>query len=199
MGYTVAQKSAAVSALVAAIHGIHPDVANAWATAEQGAFYNILGVTYNNATGQHLFRFTSWTQGAEAAAHLIATGPYGGIRSAVKLGSSQQQAAAIIASPWNHPYYSTGAGAALLRSVAGTIQHTPTGNPHVRVLGRFQTYTFRGNVLMGATPRDEPIGTIIQVNPNETRDYASMKLVMVRAGKYLNLFVNPHGMLAYSE
>lgn len=135
MAYTGAQMDAAVAALCAAIHGLKPEVARAWATAEQGVAYNILGVTYTDATGQHLFRFASWTQGAQAAAHLIATGPYAGIRSALATGDAAQQASAIIASPWNHPYYSSGAGAAALRALAAgpTALHTFHIAPGARV------------------------------------------------------------------
>ncbi len=119
MSYSSQAMAAAVAALVAAVHGIREDVAQAWATAEQGVAYNILGVTYTDATGQHLYAYGSWAEGAQAAASLIAASPYyAGIRAALAGGTSQAQAAAIIASPWNHPYYSHGAGAAALRAIA---------------------------------------------------------------------------------
>ena len=119
MSYSATQMTSAVNALVAAIHGLHPDVAKAWATAEQGVNYNILGVTYIDADGhQKLYKYLSWSQGAEAAASLIFhSSYYVGIVKSLS-GSSQQQAAAIIASPWNHPYYSAGNGAAALRQIA---------------------------------------------------------------------------------
>lgn len=118
MGYTPEMFNAAVAALTAEVHGLHPDVARAWATAEQGVNFNILGVTYRDEKGQHLYRYGSWREGAAAAARLIANGPYAGIRKALAGGSSRDQARAIIASPWNHPYYSRGRGAAALRAIA---------------------------------------------------------------------------------
>lgn len=127
MSYTPAQMDAAVAALVRQIHGIHPDVARAWATAEQGVNYNILGVTYIGTDGkQHLYKYNSWDAGAAGAYSLIIHGPYGGIRVALASGTSQQQAAAIIASPWNHPYYSTGAGAKGLRDIASSVSTNDT-------------------------------------------------------------------------
>lgn len=145
MAYTTAQMVAATDALVAAIHGIHSDVAHAWATAEQGVNYNILGVTYRDATGQHLYKYSSWAQGAEAAAHLIATSQYyGGIRAALSQ-DSQHQAAAIIASPWNHPYYSTGAGASLLRQIAAAHPSTSTSQMEVAITGPTYIYDSNGN------------------------------------------------------
>lgn len=148
MTYTPAQLDAATAALVAAIHGLHPDVARAWATAEQGVSYNILGVTYTDATGQHLYRYGSWAQGAQAAANLIAHGPYAGIRQALANGTSASQAAAIIASPWNHPYYSGGAGAQALRAIAA--QHTPPPPKPLTPPPPTVTYTVRpGDCLWG--------------------------------------------------
>ena len=155
MSYTQAQMAAAVSALTLAIRGLHPDVALAWASAEQGVRYNILGVTYVDATGQHPFRYGSWAEGAQAAARLIATGPYGGIRASLASGSSAAQAAAIVASPWNHPYYSRGAGAWMLRRVASSgaapagptrvVIHgpTPVRDALGRVLGEVTLATYR--------------------------------------------------------
>lgn len=120
MTYTSSQMDQAVNALVRNIPGLQPDVARAWVTAEQGVNYNILGVTYTNSTGQHLYSYSSWDQGAQAAAHLIQTGPYAGIRSALQTGNSQKEAAAIIASPWNHPYYSGKSSAvSSLQKIAG--------------------------------------------------------------------------------
>lgn len=127
MTYTANQMNQAVAALVKAIPGLQPDVARAWVTAEQGVNYNILGVTYTDSSGkQRLYSYSSWDQGAQAAAHLIATGPYGGVRAALKTGSSQKEAAAIIASPWNHPYYSgTSSAVAGLQKIAGN-SYAPT-------------------------------------------------------------------------
>lgn len=126
MGYTPAQMDAATNALVAAIHGLHPDVARAWATAEQGVNYNILGVTHIVNGHQVLYSYSSWAQGAEAAWQNLQASYYAGVRSSLS-GTSQQQAAAIIASPWNHPYYSTGAGATLLRQIASALPPVSTG------------------------------------------------------------------------
>lgn len=155
MSYTPAQMQAAVDALVAAMHGLRPDVARAWATAEQGVDYNILGVTYRDAAGQqHLFRYASWDEGARAAARLVATGPYAGIRAALASGSSQAQAAAIIASPWNHPYYSGGAGAAALRAVAAGPAPTPPAAP------RRWALAFHGATPVYAAPGGAQVGTV---------------------------------------
>lgn len=129
MSYSTAQMNSAVDALVKAIPGLQPDVARAWVLAEQGVNYNILGVTYTDSSGQHLFKYSSWSQGAAAANKLIQTGPYAGIRNALKTGNSQKEAAAIIASPWNHPYYSKGAGASALRQVAGTASASNPPTP----------------------------------------------------------------------
>ena len=123
MSYSPSQLAAAAAALVAEVHGLRADVARAWAEAEQGVRYNIVGVTYIDAHGrQRLFAYSSWDEGARAAAHLIATGPYAGVRAALAGGSSRDQAAALIASPWNHPYYSRGLGAEALRAIAAVPQ-----------------------------------------------------------------------------
>ncbi len=120
MGYNPLQTIQATNAMVAAMPGLQPSVARAWVSAEQGDNFNIVGVTYNNATGQHLYQYSSFTQGAQAAANLLKSNPaYAGIRQAIASGDAKQQAAAIIASPWNHPYYSKGGGAAGLRAIAG--------------------------------------------------------------------------------
>jgi hypothetical protein len=160
MAYTTAQMNAATGALVSAIHGLHPDVARAWASAEQGVNYNILGVTYVKDGRQHLFTYGSWGEGAQAAAHLIATGPYGGVRSALAGGTSAQQARAIIASPWNHPYYSTGRGAIALRAVAAQPANAPHGTRyHLVVRGATPVY----DAMAGArhTPRSITSGTYV--------------------------------------
>ena len=120
MTYSGAQMDAAVAALVRQVHGIKRDVAHAWATAEQGVHFNILGVTHVVNGHQVLFQYRSWDEGAAAAYRLIETGPYGGIRRALERTESQAQAQAIIASPWNHPYYSHGGGARMLRDIALT-------------------------------------------------------------------------------
>lgn len=152
MSYTPAQMDAATAALVAAVHGLHPDVARAWATAEQGVDFNILGVTWRDSAGvQHLFRYTSWAEGAQAAANLVANGPYAGIRAALAGGSSRAQAAAIIASPWNHPYYSGGAGAAALRAIAASSPPAA---------GQRWALAFHGATPVYAAPGGAVVGTV---------------------------------------
>lgn len=122
MAYTPAQIDAATTAMVAGVPGMNPDTARAWVTAEQGDFYNIEGVTYLDASGtRHLYRYSSWAQGAAAVWRLLQSPYYTGIRMALG-GSSQEQARAIIASPWNHPYYSGPySGSALLRTIANSV------------------------------------------------------------------------------
>lgn len=145
MSYTPEQMNEAVSALVDKIGGLHSDVARAWATAEQGANHNILGVTYTDKNGQHLYTYPSFAAGAQGAANLInGSSYYAGIRHALANGNSAAQAAAIIASPWNHPYYSSGKGAAKLREIAAghTTEPLPTGGSVVRMHVHGETPVF---------------------------------------------------------
>lgn len=160
MSYNPIQMMQATSAMTKAIPGLQYDVARAWVTAEQGDNYNIVGVTYNDATGQHLFKYSSFDQGAQAAYNLLKSNPaYAGVLKALQTQDSQKQAAALIASPWNHPYYSSGSGASALRAVAGTTpsgtttKPQPSGTGTVVLAGKGGSVTVSkdtGQVVQGA-------------------------------------------------
>jgi hypothetical protein len=205
MAYTGAQIDAAAAALARAAAGLHLDVAHAWVTAEQGDDNNMVGVTYTDASGQHLYQYPSLTAGAQAAAHLIATGPYAGIRAALATGDSQRQAQAIIASPWNHPYYSNGSGAAALREIAaGVPADVPPIATSVRVTGTFETYTVdtAKNAVVGHSKRRVPgaaaVNDVYRLSPRRPVAYRGMALRQLVTGKYAGQWVNPHGALRAS-
>lgn len=192
---------AATAALVAGIPGLHADVARAWATAEQGVSNNILGVTYTGPDGrQRLRAYPTLLAGAQGAYWLLTHDPYpgayAGVRAALAGGSSAQQAAAVIASPWNHPYYSAGAGAAALRAIAAAGRPGSGMGPHVRVTaGPFTTWTRRTG---GHSLRQAPVDTVYAVDPAQVWPFRGMRLVPLTSGPYAGLWVNPHGPLAYS-
>jgi hypothetical protein len=98
MSYSTAQKNVAAAALCHELPGMHSDVARAWVTCEQGANNNVFGLTHADGT---LMVFPSITAGVKAAAaHLKADPLYAPIIASLK-GSAQQQAHAIVHSPWH--------------------------------------------------------------------------------------------------
>ena len=130
MAYSAVRIDAAARLLQAALPGLHYDVARAWVRAEQGANNNVLGVTYYSGGHQHLYTYPTMALGIAAAARLVLTsGHYGGIRQSLKGGSSAQQAAAIVNSPWNGHHYSGTNYAGGLRNIAGNLVafQTPSG------------------------------------------------------------------------
>ncbi|MHB8420659.1 MAG: hypothetical protein ACYDCL_21515 [Myxococcales bacterium] len=109
MGYTSAQITYAATLLTQRVQGLSLAAAKVWVTAEQGVANNVLGVTYNDSSGQHLFTYPTVLAGIQAAANLFNTNPaYAPAKKAVAATKDAgAQLAAIAASPWNHPYYTS--------------------------------------------------------------------------------------------
>lgn len=85
--------------------GLDYNVATTWIKSEKGVSGNVLGTTYNDASGQHLFTYPSQEAGLRAAAGWINTRSiYSGIKGSLGQ-SSTAQASAIANSPWNRSYY----------------------------------------------------------------------------------------------
>ncbi len=127
------QAQALVDAFAARGLSLSPYVAELWYGVERGSYHNLVGVT--SPSGQPTFGATStvkagsqWLNvypsdqaGADAAASLVATAPqYQGLRAALTPGHSwQDQLKALIASPWNHGYYTSALGGYVDPSGAG--------------------------------------------------------------------------------
>ena len=130
MGYSSSQIDSAAKMLQAALPGLNYDVAKAWVTSEQGVNNNVLGVT--NPANHSLYSYSSMQSGINAAANLVkSSSNYAGIR-AVLGTTSQQEAAAIVNSPWNAPsHYKSTTYAGGLRAIAGSGGGAPggTGTP----------------------------------------------------------------------
>ena len=118
------QAQALVDAFAARGLSLSPYVAELWYGVERGSYHNLVGVTsptasptygaigtvaYRNSDGTitYLNKYPSDQAGAAAAAALAATAPqYRDLRTALTPGHSwQDQLRALIASPWNHGYY----------------------------------------------------------------------------------------------
>lgn len=143
MSYTPAEITYAATLLTTRIQGLTLAAAKVWVTAEQGANNNVLGTTYTDASGkQQLFSYPTVAMGIQAAANNFNTPLYATAKRAVaSTKSAAAQLAAIAASPWNHPYYTSansGFPAAIAAlgglvtgsaMVGGTAGHPTAGNP----------------------------------------------------------------------
>lgn len=99
--YTTARVDYLARYLQSQLPGLDYDLAVKWINAERGANGNTLGVTYRDASGQHLYRYASQEEGIRQAAALVKrSGNYSGIRASLG-GSYLAQAQALVASPWN--------------------------------------------------------------------------------------------------
>lgn len=82
--------------------------AEAWISLENGVNGNILGVTYTDATGQHLYKYSSAAAGLQAAADLLAhSSRYALTLAYARAGNADAFINALAVSGWNTPYYST--------------------------------------------------------------------------------------------
>lgn len=103
--YTPARIDYLASYLQQLLPGLNHDVAVKWIRAEQGVNGNVLGVTYSDASGQHLYRYSSQEAGLRAAVALLHANPaYHSILASLGR-SSVAQLTAIAASPWAHKGY----------------------------------------------------------------------------------------------
>jgi hypothetical protein len=101
--YTTARVDYLATYLQGQLPGLSHDAAVKWINAERGVHGNVLGVTYRDASGQHLYTYSSQEAGIRAAASLVnRSGNYAGIRASLG-GSTIEQLRAIAASPWNAP------------------------------------------------------------------------------------------------
>lgn len=103
--------------------GLNYTLAVKWINAERGVNGNVLGVTYDSSSASgyqgKLRTYSSQEEGLRAAAALIkSSGNYAGVRAS--LGKSyEDQARALVASPWNvrnSPYYARLFGVGTLSS-----------------------------------------------------------------------------------
>jgi hypothetical protein len=142
-GLGVNAEKAAFAAAVLQKVGIKPSADSisklvAWANAEGGnwnntARYNPLNTTLalpgagNTGAQGNIKVYRSWTQGIEATAKTLTSGPYGGILAALKSGTGAQFEAAVNASPWGTHF--PGGGAAVKGvNVTGGSSNTPFEN-----------------------------------------------------------------------
>jgi len=102
VSYTRNELKAAGAALAKALPGLNIHAAILWARAEQGANHNILGVTYYVDGRQRLNTYPDFDTGARAAAAIILASPqYAGIRKALTRNDIHDQLRAIAMSPWH--------------------------------------------------------------------------------------------------
>src|ERR1019366_8737144 len=115
MGLTAGQQAFS-TALQHDLPGLLPVVADAWTSAEVGA-YNNLGITYYSGGKQYAQQFATPQAGAAAAAAQLRALPgyYAPLLASLKSTNPNTQATAIAKSPWNghgagnptySPYYS---------------------------------------------------------------------------------------------
>lgn len=97
MPYSTDQKNQAARAIMKHLPGLNFRVARAWVVAEQGHNYNIFGVRVNGV----LQKYSSFDEGAKAAANRIKySSYYKKVREAIANGTPEEQAWAIVTSPW---------------------------------------------------------------------------------------------------
>lgn len=103
--YTPARVDYLASYYQSLLPGLSHEAAVKWINAERGVNGNVLGVTFRDASGQHLYTYGSQEAGLRAAAALVrSSSDYAGIRSS--LGKSTiAQLTAIAASPWSGAGY----------------------------------------------------------------------------------------------
>lgn len=137
--YTTARVDYLATVLQGQLPGMTHEAAVKWINAERGDNGNVLGVTYRDTTGQHLFHYSSQEAGIAAAASLVRTSDnYKGIRTS--LGQDAiSQLRAIASSPWNAPgHYRNGAtfgvtiGSVVLPQTSGI---TLASDPNVGFVG----------------------------------------------------------------
>ena len=122
--YTTARISYLATYLQSLLPGLNNQVATQWITAEKGVNGNVLGTTYNNSSGQHLFTYPSQEAGLQAAASWINTGArYSGVKASLSSGSASAQATALSTSGWNNSYYP----GVFRNLIGGSPSPTPTG------------------------------------------------------------------------
>lgn len=103
--YTASRIDYLAKYLQSLLPGLNYDVAKTWISSEKGVSGNVLGTTYNDASGQHLFKYASQEAGLRAAASWINTRSiYSGVKNSLGLSASTQ-AYALANSPWNRSYY----------------------------------------------------------------------------------------------
>ena len=119
--YTATRIDSLARYLQSLLPGLNYNVATTWITAEKGVNGNVLGVTYNNSTGQHLYTYGSQEAGLQAAVGLLhSNSAYNGFLSSLSSNNAATEAKALAASPWNHSYY-TG----VFKNLAGGATPTP--------------------------------------------------------------------------
>jgi hypothetical protein len=136
------------------------DAAVKWINAEQGVNGNVLGVTYRDASGQHLYQYPSQEAGIRAAVSLIKTsGNYTGIRAS--LGQSvTTQLQAIAASPWNAPsHYRSG------------------GTFGVSISGFMPPTTTASTAQLVSTSSGANLATFLGLDPNTPIDASTIKMI----------------------
>lgn len=123
--YTPQRVDYLASYLQSLLPGMTHETAVKWINAERGVNGNVLGLTYHDSTGQHLYTYSSQEAGLRAAAsHVKSSSNYTGIVASLTSGSTAQQLVAITQSPWNarnSPYYQRVFGIKLAGSPSPSI------------------------------------------------------------------------------
>lgn len=126
---------------------LSPTVAQAWITQEQGQNGNVLGVTYNDSSGQHLYAYSNPEAGLQAAVSNLQTNPaYTNVRAALKNGVSDQVVAAAINYSWpGSQGYSSGP----LVNIVGGLK---AGDIYPSIIGLHQQTAAQGEANVTGLP-----------------------------------------------
>lgn len=167
--------------LSAGIPGLDPKVAEAWIRAEKGVNGNVLGRTYYDAQGnQRLYQYESQEAGIDAAISLVLNSPtYAKLRASLATGNQQQDLAALMASPWNRPYYTSTLPGLMNASGALGMTSGPTrmvvgeaGTEAVAILRNPRMSTISGEGSSGPVSVNININGPVVRNDNDIADLA---------------------------
>lgn len=167
--YTAARVDYLASYLQQLMPGMTHDAAVKWIKAEQGVNGNVLGVTYNDSTGQHLYQYQSQEAGLRAAVSLInRSSNYSGIRTSLSTGSTVQQLIAIASSPWNGGHYRNGGTFGV--SIGGSAPKAPSG-------GSTSSSPTAIPTQLVSTPTSTNLAALLGLDPTTPVDAAHMKVI----------------------
>lgn len=135
--YTKARVEYLASYLQTLVPGLSHQLAVEWINAEKGANGNVLGVTYRENGKQHLYTYSSQEAGLRAAVGLLhRSSHYHPFLTTVKAypGNYKAQVKALVATPWNHNYYSR----VWMKVVGNTVGQLKAGGSSGTVSGGTQ-------------------------------------------------------------